>query len=32
MAQVKQAIEDLIQPENVVIVTAGPGDTTPKGS
>ncbi|MFN6570824.1 pitrilysin family protein [Dendronalium sp. ChiSLP03b] len=32
MTQVKQAIEDLIQPENVVIVTAGPGDTTPKGS
>ncbi|MBH8563636.1 insulinase family protein [Nostoc sp. CENA67] len=32
MAQVQQAIEELIKPENLVIVTAGPGDITPKGS
>ncbi|BAZ48981.1 peptidase M16 domain-containing protein [Nostoc sp. NIES-4103] len=32
MTQVQQAIEELIKPENLVIVTAGPGDTTPKGS
>ncbi|MFN6444903.1 MAG: M16 family metallopeptidase [Nostoc sp. DedSLP05] len=29
MAQVQQVIEDLIQPENLVIVTAGPGDSVP---
>ncbi|MBG1241999.1 M16 family metallopeptidase [Nostoc sp. NZL] len=29
--QMQQAIEDLIKPENLVIVTAGPGDTVPKG-
>lgn len=32
MTQVQQAIQELIKPENLVIVTAGPGDTTPKGS
>ncbi|MFN6464722.1 MAG: pitrilysin family protein [Nostoc sp. DedVER02] len=32
MAQMRQAIEDLIKPENLVIVTAGPGDAVPKGS
>ncbi|QMS90114.1 insulinase family protein [Nostoc edaphicum CCNP1411] len=32
MADMQQAIEDLIKPENLVIVTAGPGDTVPKGS
>ncbi|MEH2194046.1 MAG: pitrilysin family protein [Nostoc sp.] len=32
MAQMQQAIEDLIKPENLVIVTAGPGDAVPKGS
>ncbi|MFS0518139.1 M16 family metallopeptidase [Nostoc sp. UIC 10607] len=31
MPQMQQAIEDLIKPENMVIVTAGPGDTVPKG-
>ncbi|MBX9252542.1 insulinase family protein [Desmonostoc muscorum CCALA 125] len=31
MAQIKQVIEDLIKPENLVIVTAGPGDVAPKG-
>ncbi|MEH2391487.1 MAG: pitrilysin family protein [Nostoc sp.] len=30
MVQLQQAIEDLIKPENLVIVTAGPGDTVPK--
>ncbi|MEH2302653.1 MAG: pitrilysin family protein [Nostoc sp.] len=30
MAHLQQAIEDLIKPENLVIVTAGPGDTVPK--
>ncbi|MHC5671473.1 M16 family metallopeptidase [Nostoc sp.] len=30
MAQMQQAIEDLIKPGNLVIVTAGPGDTIPK--
>ncbi|MEH2314444.1 MAG: pitrilysin family protein [Nostoc sp.] len=30
MAQMQQAIEDLIKPENLIIVTAGPGDTVPK--
>ncbi|WP_292791992.1 pitrilysin family protein [Nostoc sp. NMS7] len=30
MAQMQQAIEDLIKPGNLVIVTAGPGDTVPK--
>ncbi|BAY16023.1 peptidase M16 domain-containing protein [Anabaenopsis circularis NIES-21] len=30
MAQIQQVIKDLIQPENVVIVTAGPGDTASK--
>lgn len=32
MAQVQQAIQELIHPENLVIVTTGPGDTVPKGS
>lgn len=32
MAQMQQAIEDLIKPENLIIVTAGPGDTVTKGS
>jgi zinc protease len=32
LAQVQQAIQELIKPENLVIVTAGPGDTVPKGS
>jgi zinc protease len=32
MAQMQQIIQDLIQPENLVIVTAGPGETVPKGS
>jgi zinc protease len=32
MAQMQQVIQDLIQPENLVIVTAGPGETVPKGS
>ncbi|MBD2727721.1 insulinase family protein [Nostoc sp. FACHB-892] len=32
MAQMQQAIQDLIKPENLIIVTAGPGDTVPKGS
>ncbi len=31
MAQMQQAIQDLIKPENLVIVTAGPGETVPKG-
>jgi zinc protease len=31
MAQMQQAIQDLIKPENLVIVTAGPGETLPKG-
>ncbi|MEH1891715.1 MAG: pitrilysin family protein [Nostoc sp.] len=30
MTQMQQAIEDLIKPENLIIVTAGPGDTVPK--
>lgn len=30
MAQMQQAIEDLIKPGNLVIVTAGPFDTVPK--
>ena len=30
MVQLQQAIKDLIKPENLVIVTAGPGDTVPK--
>ncbi|MBV8884616.1 MAG: insulinase family protein, partial [Chroococcidiopsidaceae cyanobacterium CP_BM_RX_35] len=30
LAQVQQAIQELIHPENLVIVTAGPGETTPK--
>ncbi len=30
MAQIQQVIKDLILPENVVIVTAGPGDTASK--
>lgn len=29
MTDVQQAIKDLIKPENLVIVTAGPGNTTP---
>lgn len=32
MAQMQQAIEDLIKPESLIIVTAGPGETVPKGS
>ncbi|ODH00835.1 peptidase M16 [Nostoc sp. KVJ20] len=32
MADMQQAIEDLIKPENLVIVTTGPGNTLPKGS
>ena len=32
MAQVQQAIEELIKPENLVIVTAGPGNITSKDS
>ncbi|WP_438822867.1 M16 family metallopeptidase [Nostoc favosum] len=32
MAQMQQAIEDLIKPENLIIVTAGPGETVTKGS
>ncbi|MCW5316591.1 insulinase family protein [Nostoc sp. KVJ3] len=32
MTQIQKVIEDLIKPENLVIVTAGPGDTLPKGS
>ncbi|MEH2062936.1 MAG: pitrilysin family protein [Nostoc sp.] len=31
MADIQKAIEDLIKPENLVIVTAGPGETVPKG-
>ncbi|QSJ20953.1 insulinase family protein [Nostoc sp. UHCC 0702] len=31
MAQVQQAIEELIKPENLVIVTAGPGNITSQG-
>ncbi|MEH1965422.1 M16 family metallopeptidase [Nostoc sp.] len=31
MADMQQAIEDLIKPENLVIVTTGPGETVPKG-
>ncbi|MBD2486852.1 pitrilysin family protein [Aulosira sp. FACHB-615] len=30
MTQIQQVIKDLIQPENVVIVTAGPGETASK--
>ena len=30
-AQIQQAIADLIHPDNLVIVTAGPGDGTPTG-
>ncbi|AFZ27571.1 putative Zn-dependent peptidase [Cylindrospermum stagnale PCC 7417] len=32
MAQVQQVIKQLIKPENLVIVTAGPGDTLPKSN
>src|SRR5579883_1229538 len=32
MAQIQQTIQELIHPENLVIVTTGPGDTVPKGS
>ncbi|MDZ8223598.1 pitrilysin family protein [Nostoc sp. ChiVER01] len=32
MVQMQQAIEDLIKPESLIIVTAGPGETVPKGS
>jgi zinc protease len=32
MAQVKQVIQELIQPDKLVIVTAGPGETIPKGN
>ncbi|WP_242054849.1 M16 family metallopeptidase [Nostoc flagelliforme] len=32
MADMQKAIEDLIKPENLVIVTAGPGDTVTEGS
>ncbi|MHC5594612.1 MAG: M16 family metallopeptidase [Nostoc sp.] len=31
MADIQKAIEDLIKPENLVIVTTGPGETVPKG-
>ncbi|MDF5706959.1 MAG: pitrilysin family protein [Nostoc sp. S4] len=31
MTQIQQVIQDLIKPENLVIVTAGLGDTVPKG-
>ncbi|MEH2133308.1 MAG: pitrilysin family protein [Nostoc sp.] len=31
MTDIQKAIEDLIKPENLVIVTAGPGETVPKG-
>ncbi|HEY9803383.1 MAG TPA: pitrilysin family protein [Leptolyngbyaceae cyanobacterium] len=31
MADVQQAIKDLIKPENLVVVTAGPGNITPSG-
>lgn len=31
LAQMQQAIQELIHPDNLVIVTAGPGNTTPKG-
>ncbi|WP_414568155.1 M16 family metallopeptidase [Nostoc sp. CCY 9925] len=31
MAQMQQVIQDLIKPENLVIVTTGPGETVPKG-
>jgi zinc protease len=32
MAQVQQVIQELIQPDKLVIVTAGPGEGTPKGN
>ncbi|MCC5645074.1 insulinase family protein [Nostoc sp. CHAB 5824] len=32
MAQMQQTIEDLIKPENLIIVTAGPGETASEGS
>jgi zinc protease len=32
MAQVQQAIQELIKPENVVIITAGPENIVPQGS
>ncbi|MBD0266080.1 MAG: insulinase family protein, partial [Tolypothrix sp. Co-bin9] len=32
MAQMQQTIEDLIKPENLIIVTAGPGETASTGS
>ncbi len=32
MADVQKAIQELIHPEKLVIVTAGPGDSVPKGS
>ena len=32
MTQMQQAIEDLIKPESLIIVTAGPEETIPKGS
>lgn len=31
LAQMQQAIQELIHPENLVIVTAGPGESTAKG-
>ncbi|MBD2386420.1 M16 family metallopeptidase [Cylindrospermum sp. FACHB-282] len=31
MPQIQQAIKELIKPDNLVIVTAGPGDTLPSG-
>ncbi|MEH2435603.1 MAG: pitrilysin family protein [Nostoc sp.] len=31
MAQMQQAIEDLIKPQSLIIVTAGPEETVPKG-
>ncbi|MCC5656736.1 insulinase family protein [Nostoc sp. XA010] len=32
MTQMQEAIEDLIKPESLIIVTAGPEETVPKGS
>lgn len=32
LAQVQQAIQDLIKPENLVIVTAGPGESVSQGN
>ena len=32
MTQVQQVIQELIQPDKLVIVTAGPGETAQKGN